>query len=420
MTVDLSADDVATAGPTAGGAGESGTSPWAVYTTILLCLTVAGLLSSARLVEVAERLPFGPRRDLVLGIAQGIHGEAQALGWDRPARIVDEVLGRTDGIAGGGVPASAGGSAEPSVPFVAATPLSGEVTSLVPGDPITVFIPGGPRAFLTPGSFPAAPTAPRRKVSPDRPLRVLVVGDSFAHPLGFELTNFGTRDAMVEVAIDARISTGMTRPDYFDWPAQLAGVAASAPPEALVIFMGANDDQNMVIDDGSVVMLTTPEWQAEYRRRVDLILDTFANRGVVIYWVGLPIMRDPFEAQVAEDVNAVLSEEAAKRPWVRYVDIWSMFSDAAGQYATYLPDAAGEMRLVRQGDGVHLTRGATNEVAGMVYDALHRDWHLTPPTPTATATATSIPTDTATSIPTDTTTAAPTLGPIVSPRPPPP
>ena len=65
-------------------------------------------------------------------------------------------------------------------------------------------------------------------------------------------------------------------------------------------------------------------------------------------------------------MNQVFAEEAGKRPWVRYVDTWSLTSDANGNYTPYLPDGT----LARGNDGVHFTSAGGNYLAQAVIAAI--------------------------------------------------
>jgi hypothetical protein len=40
-----------------------------------------------------------------------------------------------------------------------------------------------------------------------------------------------------------QISTGLSRPDYYDWPAHLEQDMAAVDPRVVVLLVGANDDQ---------------------------------------------------------------------------------------------------------------------------------------------------------------------------------
>src|SRR5262245_15473257 len=70
--------------------------PWLVYLGLLLCLAVAILLSSGRLVAAAESQQYGPGRDLSLAVARAIDGVAHVTLLDRPAAAIDWALRRDD------------------------------------------------------------------------------------------------------------------------------------------------------------------------------------------------------------------------------------------------------------------------------------------------------------------------------------
>jgi hypothetical protein len=74
--------------------------------------------------------------------------------------------------------------------------------------------------------------------------------------------------------------------------------------------------------------------------------------------------------------DQVFREEAAKRPWVRFVDTYPLFADESGGYADYLPTGDGTLVLMRQGDGIHWSRAGGDRVADAVLTALRADWPI--------------------------------------------
>jgi len=428
-------------------------SPRRVYGAVLLALGLAAALSTGRVLKVAERLPFGPvRARLVEGLAF-VDTAAHRTGLDAPSHGVQRArvaLGLAPGDDGPAAQLADGrtsiGGADADPP-AADDPRAATAAALVrdagggsgraaagtdtagangmgggsdtAGGAATAWWrtagdtrgSAGPTATRKPADTATPP--PARPISPDAPLRVIVAGDSFAQPLGFELQNFATRDGMTSVEVDGRISTGLARPDYFDWPSQVAEIAGTTGVEAIVFFVGANDDQNMILDDDSVVEVATSEWTDAYAERAASLMD--ACREIRLYWVGLPVMRDADDHRAAAAVNAAVRRAAAARPWVKFIDIWETFEGPDGRFSLYLPDETGELIEVRGPDGVHLSRTGTNMVAAMLYNAFGRTWNLATPTPTATATDTAEPTTPPTAPPT-----APLPGarPPVAPSPP--
>jgi hypothetical protein len=179
----------------------------------------------------------------------------------------------------------------------------------------------------------------------------------------------------MKATLDYRISTGLSRPDYFNWPKHLRTEMDTLQPDAAVCFFGANDGQG-VDYGGKVLQFGTTKWVKLYHKRVGEAMDIALRDGATrVYWVGLPIMRSSEFSQVVSVMNKVYKEEAAKRDGVVYVDMWSLFSKN-GAYAPYLPDAAGKLQPMRSSDGIHMSLWGGERQAGAILDAIKRDCGL--------------------------------------------
>jgi hypothetical protein len=109
-----------------------------------------------------------------------------------------------------------------------------------------------------------------------------------------------------------------------------------------------------------------------YRERIAEVMDIVKAPGRRFVWVGQPNMgpqRPDLQAMLPR-MNAIAREEAARRPWVLYIDAWALTSDAAGAYAQFLPDSEGVEQRIREGDGVHLTAKGGERIADAVMAAL--------------------------------------------------
>jgi hypothetical protein len=205
---------------------------------------------------------------------------------------------------------------------------------------------------------------------------VLVAGDSLAQPLGYDMGEFGQKTKHLEAKVDTKISSGIALPEYFNWPNRLNQLFAAQPrPEVVILFLGANDFKVMTVDGKKVEQLT-PAWRVEYARRAGEVMDLVGERQARLYWIGMPVVRETWHNDVFRDINAAIAQEAAKRPWVTFIDTVPLFADANGKYATYRPNARGEMVKVRQDDGIHLTDTGTAWVSERVYEIVRRDWKL--------------------------------------------
>jgi len=397
-----------------------------VYAAWLCALLVAGALGSARLLKSAERQPYGPLRDVLVAAAREVHAASGRLGLTEAALAVERLRGEAPSSAAVGLatestrtPGATGPEAGTGDGTPASTAVIASMTSAAPSAlhaPVTAMTatastrsvparPAGPPGSGSAGTATraATPDGPR-PVLPDAPLRVHVAGDSFAEPLGYQLATYATRDRLMSVGMDFRISSGLVRQDYFDWHARMVEtIAAPTPPEVVVFFLGANEDQNMRVEDGTVHLVSSDAWRMAYERRAGALMDLFEGPGIQLVWIGMPPMRDARMAEAMVALTRAVEAAAKPRAWVSFVDTRPIFrGPEGGGFAAYLPSSAGDLVQMRGEDGIHLTRPGTNLVAERVYALLTRSWDLRTSTPTATASAT----QTATATPSATATAS--------------
>lgn len=363
----------------------------AMLGAVAVALLVGLALSTTRIVDIAERQEFGEGRDRFLTIAEGLDGVASALWLDRPATWIAEVRGegseageQVDDLddllaSAGSVGADVDG--EPSDDAASA-----EGTGSAGVDPAGAEDPPAPGGQAAEGTEVGSTEVvddlsdPVRTVSEAEPLALYVAGDSQAAPVAAELVNRSSdRSYPMEVDDGSRISTGLARPDYFNWPAEIAARVESGEVELAVVFLGGNDDQDMQ-RDGDYYVRRTPEWAAEYRTRVALTMDLLA--GVPTLWVAQPAVRGDGNETVLV-IDEILAEESASRPWVRVVDAYALFAGPDGGYATYVETPDGDTIEARQADGLHLTRSGSRVLADVLLDQIETAFPATssPPTP---------------------------------------
>ena len=201
------------------------------------------------------------------------------------------------------------------------------------------------------------------------PLTLYVGGDSMANGLAASLVRSAEETGLVDVVDGGIVSSGLSRPDFLNWPQLLArdiDPQSAMDPDVVVLQFGANDLQNIPLEGGGGYELGSASWLGEYRRRVAGVMDILQTPGNdrVVLWVGLPPMgpRSSLDNAIVDEVNRIYWEEAQTRPWVEYVDAWSYFVGADGGFSEELPFADGEVRRVRHSDDIHM------QVAG--YDRL--------------------------------------------------
>ena len=330
-----------------------------VLVSVLVALSLAALLSADRLERRVEAKPEGWQRSVSVTLVRGVKGLAGVVGLDRPGEWIDQVVG--DAREPAGTPRAAS-------PPVVALPETRSARGR-PGPPATVRPEPAPATTTTTS---VRPPAALRRPSPEDPLRTWVGGDSLAQTFGESLLRLGQSHGQLAGITDARVSSGLLRPSYFDWPDHLATEVLPEGYEVLVFMVGANDTERMATA-GGLVDVGTPEWEAEYRRRVAAVMDLVGDADRVLVWVGQPPFRSEQESAQLAVVNRLYAEEAARRPWVRFVDIAGLLAGPGGGYAPYV-EIDGRPVRVRAGDGIHLTRAGGDLAAGEVLEAIARFW----------------------------------------------
>jgi hypothetical protein len=333
----------------------------------LTCFLLWGLLAGPSLRRSAESSPLGMRRTAALAALRPLARMSAVLGLDRIGSGVERVLGRnnareapppllrTTGVDRMGPPAS-------SQPRPAPSPPRSPDPGVRP-----------PAKSVPSPSVPAFSGPPVHRPTRAHPLRVLAVGDSIGEDLAIGLARALSGRKSFVLETDARQSTGLARPDYFDWAYQVAVDIRKFRPDVVVAMFGANDAQSFIAR-GRGVRMGTSEWKRIYRQRAGRIMGQVSASGRPLIWVGMPPMAADWRSQSMRMINGLLRAEAARRPGVLYMDSWRLFAGSGGGYSAYLRNASGEQELVRTGDGVHLTAAGLDRLARAVMQTMATLW----------------------------------------------
>jgi uncharacterized protein len=302
------------------------------------------LLFAPTLQHNAQVSPVGTRRTVSLDVT----GPVAALSRGLQLSHIVSVTGRTNRLPGGTVGLITSGP-RPSTPPHGSGP--GSKTA--------------PNGGTTPTTVPPDPKEPTAAA----PLRVLIVGDSIGLDLGGPLQSDLAGTGVVNAALDARESTGLTRPDYFNWPAELTSDLKAEQPQVVIIMIGANDAQDFLGPPD--VPYTSAQWNTLYAQRVSQFMQIAGSGGAAVVWVGMPPMQNPGLNAQMSDVNAVVQQQAVKaHPPVTYVSTDHSLGTAQGGYTAFITNGAGQVVNVRAPDGTHLTSGGGQVVAQQVIDEL--------------------------------------------------
>lgn len=310
----------------------------------LLALSLGTLLNAPGVRKSATIQPEGWKRDLALAVTSPLATVSSALLLDRPRRALKAALGRSqDDVI--------------------------DTVVRVPEPPVA-----GPRG--------PAPEPKRERFTPERPLRLWIAGDSLAIVPGESLLRAVAGNRAVEPVggVDARIASGLERPDVFNWFRRVREQMRVQRPHAVVFLVGGNDDHGFMtgLPQGrSLGPFGSARWRAEYARRVGGIMDTVTRAGASLVWIGLPITDDPEQTRRYDVINAVVQAEAARRPRVYYLDTYFFFAGEDGGYTQYVAESSGKLVKMRADDGVHFERPAGDLIARKVLELLERHYEIT-------------------------------------------
>lgn len=294
---------------------------------MLLGFFLAGLLSAGAIEKRVSGQPLGTGRTVALALLKPMVFLSNGLRFDRPTDVVDTALGRKE--------------------------RHHELVDVKPA-----------------AKWP-------RDVTRAKPLRLYIIGDSMAGVFGSSLVNVARKTGVVKTRLDYKVSSGLSRPDFYDWPQHIIDVLVEFNPDATVVLFGANDGQN-VYHGGKVLTVGSHAWKQLYQRRVGRAMRLLTRGRRRVYWVGNPIMRDSGYRSLIAMMNAIYSAEARRHPGVVYVDTWALLA-RAGSYAEYLPDERGHPVLMRGEDGIHLSRAGGDRMARHVLSVAAGDWGIRAP-----------------------------------------
>jgi hypothetical protein len=212
-------------------------------------------------------------------------------------------------------------------------------------------------------------SACRSPLTSDSPLRLWIGGDSLAGLLGPALGAMAGNTGIVQPVFDSRVSSGLTTPGFFDWPAHATQEMGRLDPEVVVFIIDTNDSE-IVSPAGTAGGAS--DWKARYELLVTQMLDILGGTDShrYVYWVGGPTIRDTTIDSGVRQLNDVARTVVEHRPHATYVDDYHLFSDSQGRFSFTLPDPAGKPVLVRTDDGVHFTPAGADRLARAIFESL--------------------------------------------------
>lgn len=206
-------------------------------------------------------------------------------------------------------------------------------------------------AIFVPGSTALAQRRRRVATPPD----VVLIGSSSINGALGRMIETEIETAGLEVERHGRSSTGLARPDFFDWQAEITELGDLSAMRGVIVYMGGNDTQAVRLrreeseDRGEaswIVWREEERWTEIYTQRVRALVEGLCSAGAPrVMWI-LPADGD--REGWAERIHRVQDAQAA---------------GTRGTSCGVVVDPRGvTVRSSSTSDGVHLTRSGSRDV----------------------------------------------------------
>lgn len=208
------------------------------------------------------------------------------------------------------------------------------------------------------------------------PTRVLIVGaSSIQEGLGTDLERELEKYEGLTVMRFGQYSSGLARPDYFDWAKKVEELKGSFKPDLIIAQFGENDCQGLSTLQGSfLAKFGTSEWDTEYEKRVNSIVKQMTSGGCRVVMIGIPIMRSKSFSQQVQRLNGI-TEKATEAAGGTFIATWDLTCDQNGKYMASV-EFEGKSRMIRAGDGIHLSNHGAHYVAVKLCERLEQYFTL--------------------------------------------
>ncbi len=207
-----------------------------------------------------------------------------------------------------------------------------------------------------------------RAFAADDPWRLLIIGDSLAEGYGLGLTRQVSRRGIHARVLNAgKVSTGLARGEFYDWPRELETWINETRPDLIVAHFGANDNNSIV---SSTVNATygNPDWPAAYRQRLQDLVGTAHDSGIPVLLiaptpVGADRLREHMES-LTPLIQGVASDADAT-----FLALAPVLTDTEGKVVRTMVQGTEQVRI-RADDEIHFTMNGYAFVADLILDRL--------------------------------------------------
>jgi hypothetical protein len=204
--------------------------------------------------------------------------------------------------------------------------------------------------------------------------KILLMGDSLGNNLAYGMLGQLTKEPTLKFVRKAKSSTGLSNAWFYNWHNNLATFLKQEKPNLVVVFLGANDRQNYVVNN-KVQNFGTEAWKKTYRSNVTKIAAASTKAGAYVLWVGMPIMKPYNYAKGITTIDEQFAMAVPLVPGATYLPTRAFTADASGAYREGAL-VNGTYSQLRGQDGIHFTAMGQNVLATYVINSIVRTYHV--------------------------------------------
>lgn len=277
-------------------------------------------------------------------------------------------------VALGLIASCAGGRSPPAPPAEEPTPASVSAPASAP--------PAEPEPFeaileearsSTVAVEPAPSVSPPAERSPPPPRGILILGDSMAATdFGQALEEVLSKDPRITTHRRGKSSTGLARPDFFDWMREGPKQVRLHQPDLVIVILGGNDGQDLIPrGSGKRVYWGSEAWATAYAERLGHFTSVLAEGKRRVVFLGLPLMDRPRLEKKLKLIRSVQKRTFDQHPDAAYLDTDSCFRSKDGKLLRTVKVKGWKTpQPLRQEDGIHLTVPGARHFAACVFERL--------------------------------------------------
>jgi uncharacterized protein len=186
--------------------------------------------------------------------------------------------------------------------------------------------------------------------------RVLLIGDSFVAQTFGRALKQELSEAGFAVSRRGKHSSGLARPDFFDWWREGSRLVARDEPTLIIVMMGGNDGQDLLNQKGKGrVRWGEVEWEERYAARVESFLNALGAGPRMVLWLELPPMHTRRFERKVEYIRRIQRRVLTRIPSTQYVQTADLLPGLAGTAVRRCSSVGATRCAVHDPDGVHLT-----------------------------------------------------------------